>query len=438
LSQQISVREYARLTTDAVKASPDCAQVSESAFNWLCQLSESFSRAGAALVQLQNQRWLKLDSYVGVIQTPCGTTLEILPKHLEADDCKIESRQLLKKMIQTALDLPTRETGVAAIELFDAPLSEWIIARFLQTLDHLIKRGIRFDYRRVEEEQRFLRGQLNVSAQMRQPPGRQHLFQIRHDLFLPDRAENRLLKVALEQVCKTTQHPANWRLAHELRGLLLEVPVSTDIDADLRAWKNDRLMAHYQPVKPWCDLILNRQMPVAVAGKWQGISLLFPMEKLFERYVAAWFERTLESSAHLRSPARSEYLCTHNEGQIFRLEPDLLVQRGTQRWVLDTKWKRVDATDRINKYGLSQSDFYQLFAYGQKYLQGQGELVLIYPKRAAFHQALPVFDFGGGLTLRVLPFDLDNECLLDISTTSLPLRSPTPNSGLLSQAQQLS
>lgn len=30
-------------------------------------------------------------------------------------------------------------------------------------------------------------------------------------------------------------------------------------------------------------------------------------------------------------------------------------------------------------YGLTQSEFYQMFAYGQKYLDGTGEMYLIYP-----------------------------------------------------------
>ena len=202
----ITVREYARLTTDKVTAPTlDLAQVSVSVFDWLCKFNASFSNAGAALVQLENRRLLKLDNYVGVLETPCGTRLEILPKHFEHEDCIKQSRALLRRMIQASLNLPTREVGAADLQNFDAPLSEWVMGRFLLALDHLIKRGLRFDYLRVEEEQRFLRGQLNVAKQMRQPPGRQHHFQIRHDIYLPDRPENRLLKFALDQVCKATQ-----------------------------------------------------------------------------------------------------------------------------------------------------------------------------------------------------------------------------------------
>ncbi|MCF5663214.1 restriction endonuclease, partial [Pseudomonas syringae] len=40
------------------------------------------------------------------------------------------------------------------------------------------------------------------------------------------------------------------------------------------------------------------------------------------------------------------------------------------------------------------------------YLGGEGDLVLIYPKRASFQEALPVFEFSEGLRLWVVPFDL--------------------------------
>lgn len=409
--QLITIREYARLTTDKVESSLDLARVSPSAFDWLCELSGSFKRSGASLLQVDGQRALKWDSYVGVLETPCGTRLEILPKHHEQGDCLVKGRKLLRKLIQSALQLKPREASVASLELFDKSLSEWVMGQFLAELDLLVKRGVRFDYRRIEEEQRFLRGQLNVVAQMRQPPGRQHHFQIRYDVFLPDRAENRLLKLALDQVAKSTQDAASWRLANELRVMLAELPASRQVSQDLRAWSCDRLMVHYQAIKPWCELILNQQMPIAVSGKWRGMSLLFPMEKLFEQYVEGWLRRRLAPGTRLTSQASRHSLCQHADSAMFRLEPDLLLQRGQQAWVLDTKWKRLDGTDRQNKYGLSQADFYQLFAYGHTYLPGRGEMALIYPRTAQFSEPLPPFEFNHKLKLWVLPFDLDEDLL---------------------------
>jgi 5-methylcytosine-specific restriction enzyme subunit McrC len=424
----VVVREYARLTTERVDEAStentlDRAQISQSAFDWVCKLNQNFNAAGASLAIVEGRTWLRLDKHVGVIETPCGTRIEILPKHHESGDVIQESRTLLRRMIATSFDLPAREVGAADLQLFNAPLTEWVMGKFLVALERIVKTGIRFDYRRVEEEQRYLRGQLNTVHQMRQPPGKQHFFHIRHDVFDPDGAENRLLKLALEQVSKITQNSANWKLAGEMRSLMGEIASSKDVDGDFRRWRNERLMSHYRPVKPWCELILSQQMPMSVAGNWHGLSLLFPMDKLFERYVAAWLRRCIPQTIRLRSPAASEYLTVHDDDKMFRLEPDLLLESSSHKWVLDTKWKKLDSADRSNKYGLSQGDFYQLYAYGKKYLAGQtsSELVLIYPATSSFSKSLPFFDYGEGMKLWVLPFDLSNQVLIDSEQTSLPI-----------------
>ncbi|WP_122770751.1 McrC family protein [Pseudomonas viridiflava] len=409
--KSITVREYARLTTSHIHSPTlDIAQVSPSAFDWLCELNSRFSKAGAALVQIEDRRWLKLDNYVGVLETPCGTRIEILPKHFEEGDCIQQSRALLKRMIQKSLDLPTRKVGAAGLERFDAPLTEWVMSSFLDALDHLIKRGMRFDYQRVEEEQRYLRGQLNTARQMRQPPGRQHHFQIRHDVFFPDRPENRLLKTALDIVCKTTRDPGNWRLSHELRSMLLEVPSSRDTAQDFKQWRRDRLMAHYQPVKPWCELIIQQQTPLAVAGEWRGMSLLFPMERLFERYVAACLRDSLPANATLHVQPSSEFLCEHQGTKVFQLRPDMMITQGAKTWVLDTKWKRLARKLHGENYGVLPADLYQMFAYGQKYLGGVGDSMLIYPQLTAF-QEMPVFEFYAEHRLWIASFDLEKNAI---------------------------
>ncbi|AMP12305.1 McrC family protein [Collimonas pratensis] len=408
----VVVREYARLTTDPVEATLDQATVTPSAFEWLCNLAAGFSKGGASLLHLENRRWLRLDSYVGVVETPCGTLLEILPKHtpVSNEDIAAKSRALLIKMLAEALDLPVRTTEKTDITTFRHPLLEWVMKQFVLSLDHLIKRGLRFDYQRVEEEQHFLRGQLDVVKQMRQPPGRAHIFNIRHDLFLLERPENRLLKTALMRVCRTTNQPQTWRLAHELAGLLADMPDSTDTQRDFRVWSNERLMAHYQPVRPWCELVLGQHMPLTVRGATHGISLLFPMEKLFERYVETRLRKQLPSPYSLKAQARSASLCRHNGADMFQLRPDFLVREGCKNiFAMDAKWKLISGAYGENKYGLSQADFYQLFAYGHKYLDGTGKMLLIFPLTAEFPEALPAFDFSPALKLWVVPFDLETD-----------------------------
>jgi len=427
MSQLITVREYARLTTATLlETSLDQAQISQSAFDYLCELNASFTRGGATLVQVDGRRALRLDNHVGMIETPCGTCIEILPKHTRNDDCLLAARGLLRRLIQNALQLPTRSAEAASLERFDEPLSEWIMRQFLEALETLSKRGLRFDYRREEEEQRFLRGQLNVTAQLRQPPGRQHHFQIRHNIYTADRAENRLLMAALARVCAATRDAENWRRAHELRIRLQEIPASRDVAADLRQWRTDRLMAHYQEIRLWCELVLGDRTPLAVAGEWRGVSLLFPMERLFEQYVEMQLGRQLDFQAHLTPQTSRHSFCTYQQKPYLQLKPDLLVEHHDDAWVVDAKWKLLDGIGRDYPQNLSRDDFYQMFAYGQHYLRGEGQLLLVYPAHADFPKALAEpFQLPGGKQLWVLALDLDTGELSGTARTSLPLRQQT-------------
>lgn len=421
----VTVGEYASLTTrDDVRPSLSLARVTPSAFDHLCLLSERFQRGGARLTQFEGSRTLRLDSHVGVIQTPCGTTIEILPKHLEdAGPAAVKAgRSLLRRLICSMLDMSARDAGEASLETFAAPMSEWVAERFLAELDNVVRRGIRFHYQRVEEEQSSLRGQLNLMAQLRQPPGRAHRFCTRHDIFTPDRAENRLIRSTLDLVRDHSRSPDNWRMAHELGLRLADLPPSLDVESDFRNWSDDRLVAHYAPLRPWCELLLRHAVPMALHGRARGLSLLFPMEKLFERHVAACLRRQLLPGCRLRTPAASHWLCEHQDGSIFRLEPDILVQRNERTWLLDAKWKLLDEDRRNNKYGLSQSDFYQLFAYGQKYLGGTGHMALVYPRTSNLNGPLAPFEFSKSLHLHVLPFDLATDDLVGGERLDLPWR----------------
>lgn len=159
-------------------------------------------------------------------------------------------------------------------------------------------------------------------------------------------------------------------------------------------------------------------------GKHNAPSLLFPMEAVFEAYVEKHLARQLRDDFVLKSQASSQHLVAHDDQRWFRLKPDLLVkQKQTTRLVLDTKWKLLDSTKKNGreKYQLSQADFYQLYAYGHHYLDGTGDIVLIYPKTDAFNDPLPVFDFPktNGMRLWVLPFCLKSRQLMLPTSSAL-------------------
>lgn len=408
----VSVREHARLTTGPLsETNLDQATISPAAFDWLCHEAQRYRDGDAALVQVDNRHWLRVDNFVGVVEAPDGTRIEILPKHTDSLASVDSARAILYRMLSASLDLPPKVAGPTSLRTFKAPASEWIIQQFLAELDALVRKGLRFDYHAVEEELRFLRGRLRVAQQVRQPAGRQHLFQVEHQVFDVNRAENRLICTALDKVAGVTRDAENWRLAHQLARQLETVERSVDVTGDFRRWSGDRLMRHYSTIRTWCELILGDRTPLAAVGQWHGNSLLFPMEKVFERFVERCLRKHLPQGAKLRVQPRSEYLCRTSTGKMmFQLKPDFIVQYGGENWVVDAKWKRLDSANVEKKYEIVEGDFYQLFAYGKRYLGGHGRMALVYPRTSRFREPLETFFFDDRLSLYVIPLDLETGC----------------------------
>ncbi|MFV5372638.1 McrC family protein [Acinetobacter pittii] len=420
MSDLITVREYAYISVAYIgcpESTIDHAYISASAFDHLCELSASFSKHGAKVFELAGRRKLRLDQYVGVIETKCGTRIEILPKHVditlnESDESAIEKeRELLKKMLKVSLHLPYRDAGEASLSRFKQPIHEWIIDQFLCNFEKLIQRGLRFDYHRVQEEQKYLRGQLQHVKHMRQSPARKHIFPIEHDIYEVDRPENRLIKTALDVVCKKTRSSKNWKLAQELRLMTGEIPKSQNIVQDFKQWQSGRLLALYAEIKPWTELILSDYMPVSTHGGWRGMSLLFPMEKLFEHYVAYHLCREL-NDWEVRTQVSSQHICLYESRPIFRLRPDIQIQhkKTRKKIILDTKWKLLDQNDQTCRFGLKDSDVQQMFAYSYYYLDHASEVILVYPRQERKFSEELSFSFNlkdTPASLRVIPFDLD-------------------------------
>ncbi len=411
---QLVVREWGRIVRAQHNAqtSFDQIEVTHQAWLFLSEIAQSSDKAHRYL-SFVNGHTLKVHGFVGVIATPDGVQIEILPKHAPTFDAPglVDSRKLLLRMLKAAKVLPFIESTDALIDTLNQPLPEVLIGRFLQDLAQVVRKGIRKDYQRIEAQERFLKGQLQTARQLRQSPAKQTQFCIEYDLFSDNRAENRLIHSALILVTKWSQYLPNQRLARELRFAFDDVPESRHISQDLQAWRTSRDMQYYQNLLPWLKLILSQYSPFATANHHAGISFLLPMDKLFEAYVAGQIRHCLPRDYQLKTQSTAQYLATQNGKSMFQLHPDLATFNDDECVaVLDTKWKLLDQTLADGKAGIAQADMYQLFAYGHKLLKNrQGKLALIYPKWTEFNQPLVPFQLDSNLTLSVLPFDLDNE-----------------------------
>lgn len=401
----ISVSENARLVVEkGIEENLSQAAISIEDLDWLVRLYSRVPEFG----RLEDRQTFKLEGLVGVAPLPGGRQLEILPKIADCE-CEVEkSRRLLCKMLGALMDTTSYEAGEASIEMFRMPLTAWVMEQFLLQLNRLFQTGLRFSYSRRDDKKPFIRGQLQVGRQLRELPHRLHLFNIRHDIFSPDRPENRLLKSALVKIEKNLPAGRNWRRTGKFLQYMEMIPESVNIREDFERWGEHRLMAGYAPIRPWCRLVLGHEMPFAITGPQMGISFLFSMPRLFEKYLAKKLQGLVVPGSRLHIQKGDRHLCHFDDKNHFALRPDMLVERGDgQKVVLDAKWKRLENEDLPEK-----NDVAQLYIYGQRYLQGRGRVGLVYPRHEKFPAfGAPIKFHDSELCLHILNYDLEKDRL---------------------------
>jgi 5-methylcytosine-specific restriction enzyme subunit McrC len=168
---------------------------------------------------------------------------------------------------------------------------------FLQEVAMLIRHGIASDYLGVEENEPFLRGRLLIQRHIRHNCVQRQRFYVQHDHFLPNRPENRLLKSTLLLVLSMSAHVEIQRSCKQHLYAFDAVPPSVNYEEDQNACRPDRNLRQYKEALKWCRMLLGGTGLAPIAGSKRCLSLLFPMEILFERYVAVKLKKTCDSMA---------------------------------------------------------------------------------------------------------------------------------------------
>lgn len=420
----LTVFEFGYLTCDEHAAQANgYTLISANAFQYLERfcLNENKGNVGRFLKLCSRfgDKLLQVRNYVGVLFTPNGEHIEVLPKVAKKTDNSTEaideSRKLFLMMLKHLGEFRHIATQSANVDTLKMPLLEVFIQQFLHSVNQLVKRGLRSDYVKQQDNLGFKKGKLLVAKQVRYNSVNKHKFYCEFDEFLQDRPANRLIRAALKKVAAYTRRNQSQRLLRELDFAFDGIPPSINVKQDFARVKLDRGMDYYQSPLAWARLILEGFSPLSMKGSADAQSLLFPMESVFESYVASMLRRNLADGVTLSSQVKSEYLVHHNGHRQFQLRPDLMLTKSAKSpetcdttVILDTKWKLIDI--QAKNYGLAQSDFYQMLAYGQNYQSGVGDLVLIYPQHEGFEEPIEhSFEFTKDLRLWVVPFQIEQD-----------------------------
>ena len=355
----------------------------------------------------RGREYLRVGAWVGLLQVPDGPTLELLPKVSEgtSSDELHTSRLVLLRMLRAVPTLPFRVLPEAQLSLrASSTLPDLLAALFLHQAERLLHQGLRTHYQAVEREQAFIRGKLRLNK----PTGtflHPERLPVRFDERTRDNPPNRLLKACLRQL----RSGIHARRVQQYLFALDDIPASAHWAQDLAlARRHDRSFATYAWLWPWVEWLLGGKAPGPSPGGARLPGLLFPTAQLFEAYLTDSLRRYLPAQVLVHSQEAVHHLL-HAPGGTWhhRLRPDVVLRRGTDVWVLDAKWKEI-TTSPDHTYAAAQTDLYQLYAYGRRYLAeaNRVKLALLYPRTAAFDQPSPPFHYEADLPLSFVPVDL--------------------------------
>lgn len=433
----ITVFEHQRLTAH------DFAHVAD--FHWLM----AQELAVFSIKRQQGQWQLKVGHYIGIILLPSGMTLEILPKLMAKTSSKHDhqqpydlaksndinqTRQWVQDMLADLTSshdknkLPnTKNFGQVSSQLAALltpkamPLSDWLLAQFLQRLAHYQPTK---HYQAQIHNQSALQGRLLIKEQLRHNSMRPHKFVCESSVLSQEMLCNRLIKSALNLLTPlsppsmTLSALQQWRQVavlsrYELqrlellyqqakRQLALQLLSRQQLQAaqqllDLAYWLLQQSDAHTgNGIKPQTLAKQNTAQP--------RLCLLIDMNQAFEQWASLRIAKVFQQTDLAYKPLfQAQRVWLHDvKGQAcLSIRPDLLIyksahvqtepnlkaldedavkpeshtsacspQSGHYSHVIDIKWKHLPYAGTI-----SASDAYQLSSYAQAYHAEQGWLV---------------------------------------------------------------
>ena len=323
------------------------------------------------------------NSYVGIIELPSGFQIEILPKvSLGEDDNNAKTKRIFLKMLNCLKDFDGKVFSSASLNADKMNLYEIFIRMYIQEAWTLVKRGIKSDYIGNEDNLSVYKGKLNVSKHITLNAAHKERFYMVFDEYQVNRPENKLIKSTLLKLLSLSRNTDNTR---EIRQLLYSfelVEESDNYEKDFSKVSLTRGMKEYELLIQWAKIFLLNSSFTTFSGKNSGKALLFPMEKVFEAFIAKQVKLLFENQSNglIRVSAQDSGYYLFDEPRKFRLKPDIVVSNAYDEnhsiVIMDTKWKSLNSNPAKN-YGISQADMYQMYAYSKKYQTPH--IWLIYP-----------------------------------------------------------
>lgn len=346
-------------------------------------------------------------NYVGLITMYDGTTIEILPKVFSHETVtEYNVKKLLINMLKTLRNAPFKTLQSANVNIEKLNIFEIFIRMFIDEVFCIVKRGLKCSYETIQSNENIFKGKIVFTNQVKHNYAHKERSYIEYDEFNTNQSENKILKSTLNYLYKNTTSFKNKSDIKTLLNAFSNVDESKNYQSDFSKITPDRKTADYRTALLWSKVFLMGKSFTSFSGSEVAFALLFPMETLFESYIAVHLKKALNHSNYTLS-AQDKTYHLFDSPKKFLMKPDIVIKnnKSDKIFIMDTKWKIL--SDTKANYGISQADMYQMYAYQKKY--ASENITLLYPKTEKIEQIADIHFFSAdGCEVKIRFIDLFN------------------------------
>ena len=359
---------------------------------------------------------IKFNNYVGLIQFTNGKQIQILPKIANVNDSNqtkySNTKKILLKMLKCLKWKNHKILNFASTDIRKMNILEIFICMYINETEYLLKTGIKSKYIDKSENLNIFKGKLLVKENILYNYSNKERFYVSFDEFSQDCSENRIIKATLIKLLKISSDINNLFRLKKLLQQLDHIIESTNIEYDFNHITIDKNMKSYENIMEWSKVFMLNKSFWTLSGRNVSKSLLFPMNRVFEGYIAHHIKKKFGNEGwDVMTQVRKEYL--FDNPQMFKLVPDIIISKNGTGVIIDTKWKMLVNNDRM-KYGISQADMYQMYTYCKKYKVDGNDInhvYVLYPLSEDFNNNVlefKKFNSSDKVTFHIFFIDLNN------------------------------
>ena len=270
---------------------------------------------------------IRANNYVGFIQTT-NDLIEIYPKVfrrcIEKDKNDMLRHVFFWFNYCRKWRFPFSQAHLDRLTIYEFPelIINLIASQFLETISNQPLTM----YQLVEEAMQTPRGSINFKRYIANSlvTGNFQNIECDYEPFLFDNKVNRIIKYCSRLLMAQTRFAENFQILQQVVFILDEVEEIPCSIYDVENITLNTFFDEYNKVLDSCKLVLSQQLYSSNVYDLSQWSLLFPMEYIFEDFIAGFLSQHFSKDWYVKYQKSDEYLATDNSGRkVFNIQHDI-------------------------------------------------------------------------------------------------------------------